>query len=333
MRHGVPGCLLLLAVVGSVACVGPEDRPSHVKDLRVLGVQVDPPELMAAQCPDFSDPEAIDPLQLAAFLQPIRYRALIADPEGADRELRWDLWACAGFGNRDCDAPEDRARLSGGTTGPGVLEHTVQQLALTVLPGPDRLFDDPETPARESEDDVPLLQRVWELDPYRGFGGLRVPLMLHLRAGQQAIWASKLMVFNCPLVEGMVQNVNPELPGLLLDGVEWEQAQVPQLRGPGPFELVPLDFADRQERYIVPSFELQPIELEERWELAWYADFGELSSNRTGGADLGGGERRHRVEWSPPEGDGAEREVRFWIVVRDGRGGQSWLTRTARYLP
>ena len=42
----------LLLVIGAllVSCVPPQDDPSQVIDLRVLGVQFEPPELMAGDC-------------------------------------------------------------------------------------------------------------------------------------------------------------------------------------------------------------------------------------------------------------------------------------------
>ena len=36
------------------------------------------------------------------------------------------------------------------------------------------------------------------------------------------------------------------------------------------------------------------------------------------------------VEWQPSPGDPTQR-VHFWIVVRDGRGGEAWVERLARY--
>jgi hypothetical protein len=96
--------------------------------------------------------------------------------------------------------------------------------------------------------------------------------------------------------------------------------------------MEPQDFAHLEEPYTVPSFELTPVHLEERWQVAWHTSLGTLSPTETGGVDLGGEAGRHHVEWQPPEGVGP-RDVRFWVTVRDGRGGLSWLTRRVRYTP
>ncbi len=309
---------IAIAAVSLAACAGPEDVPSNVHDLRVLGVSLDFPELLAPQCPDFSDPDGLDPSGLISFLAPIQYRALIADPKGDGREIEWELFACADRFDRDCSEEAQRKMLASGLTREGVLELGLDGLALTKLP-----------------DDQLLLERVLELDPYKGLGGIWMPLNLHLKASDEEIWASKLMVFNCNFFPGasptMSQNVNPALPGVTVDGTEWPEDEVRELSGPGPFVMHPLEFDSLQEPYVVPSFELQPVHFTEAWEIDWHAELGRFSPNGTGGQDVPG-EVRHRVEWSPP-GDATEQDVRFWFVVRDGRGGLSWITRTAHYRP
>ena len=41
---------LLFVLCAATACVSAEDAPSNVKDLRVLAVRTDPPEVMADPC-------------------------------------------------------------------------------------------------------------------------------------------------------------------------------------------------------------------------------------------------------------------------------------------
>jgi len=59
---------------------------------------------------------------------------------------------------------------------------------------------------------------------------------------------------------------------------------------------------------------------------------GVILAGTTGGVDLGGQVSKHLTQWTPPSG-AAEQEVHFWFVVRDGRGGLSWIRRTLHYLP
>ncbi len=299
----------LLGVLLCAACVGPEDTPSNVKDLRVLAMRMDPPELFADTC-------STDVAALAGTLaRPVKLTALIPDPAGGGRELDYTLWACAAQDDETCR--EDRVELARGITQGGELE-------LTLFPGPG---------AARLPDGTFLAQRVLEKDTYRGLGGLRLPLVLWVRGSNgEQIYAQKLLVYGCPFFPEMKPNVQPELPGVLLEGEPWEEGVPRALSGPGPFRMEAPDLSALQEPYTVPSFELTPVRLEEAWKLAWHATLGSFSPNQTGGADLGGGEGRQRTQWQPPRGAGPQ-EVRFWVVVRDGRGGSSWITRTARYTP
>ncbi|MFZ5468488.1 MAG: hypothetical protein ACOZIN_03535 [Myxococcota bacterium] len=298
----------LLGVTLWVAgCVGPEDNPTRVHDLRVLGVSVEPPELMAPSCADTSSQAR------AVYATPVRYTALLADPAGAGRDLFYELFACAWPGDRNCSSEADRVKLVEGIA-------TAGELSLDIVPGALFLPDGK----------TPLLARVLELDTYKGLGGIRMPLVLRVRAGEEEIFAQKLMVFSCRFFADMKANVTPQVPGLSLDGMGW--TDVVELSGAGPFELSPDAFADRQEAYVVPSYQLEPVHLVESWKLSWHATLGSLSPGTTGGSDFGGQESRHRVEWSPGSNAG-EQEVTFWTVVRDGRGGTSWLVRRAHYRP
>lgn len=303
--------LVSLLVLGA-ACVGAEDNPSNVHDLRVLGVKLEPPELMAPTC-------AFTPEALAVFSAQVRYTALIADPAGEGRALHFELFACASPSDRTCSAEEDRILLGSGDVAPAA-SRTWLELGLLLRPGVLQL-----------PDRTALLQRVLELDTYQGLGGIRLPLVLHLTAGAEEIWASKLMVFSCAYFPESGQNVNPVLPGVRLNNVPWGEGDVPVLGG-GPFEVTPEDFAALQEPYVVPALDLSKVELSESWRLSWYADLGTFSPGNTGGADPGGGEGRHRTEWRPPR-EASEQDVHFWFVVRDGRGGLTWLARTAHYRP
>lgn len=304
MKLLLRSCLLLALASG---CTERTDNPTRVHDFRVLGMSVEAPELMAPSCE--ATPEALE-----AFASEVTFRALLVDPRDAARELRYELYACTSAPASLCEPEAERVLLAEGSTTPG-------ELALRIRPGATLL-----------PDGTPLLRRVQERDPYRGLGGARMPLVLHLTAGEDEVWASKLMVFNCPLVPGMAQNQQPVLPGLRLDGAPWHEEVLPVLRGPGPFVVTPEDFTALQEAYVVPSFELEPVALKESWEVSWHTTLGQFSPGETGGTNINGEAERQETEWSPPEG-AVEQEVRFWAVVRDGRGGQSWLERRARWIP
>ncbi|MBI3181560.1 MAG: hypothetical protein HYZ28_05415 [Myxococcales bacterium] len=294
----------LLAV--AAACVGPQDNPSLVKDLRVLGISLEPPELMAPACVE-------DPDVLAVFASRVTFTALIADPAGEGRTIQYELVACAHPSDRTCSRAGDRIKLRSG-------EATAGELKLGISPGATLL-----------EDGTPLLQRVAEQDEYKGLGGLRLPLSLRLKAGEEEVFARKLMVFSCRFFREMKQNLTPQLPGLRLDAESWGE-EPPELAGAGLFRIEPDSLEGLEEPYVVPSFKLRPVQLQESWKISWHSTSGRISPDETGGTDLGGQRSRHRVEWTPSKSSARE-EVTFWAVVRDGRGGQSWLVRRARIKP
>lgn len=289
------------------ACVGPEDNPTTVRDLRVLGASFTPPELLAPTC----DQSAAS---LAAWASEVTFAALIADPQGQGRPIAYELFACANLSDRRCANADDRVRFAEGETSPG-------ELSLALRPGLAML-----------PDGKPLLQEVLDQDAYKGLGGLRVPFVLHLKAGDEEIYAQKLMVFDCRFFPEMEANEQPVLPGLLLDGEPWPEDERPVLEGRAEATIEPLDFSEREEAYLVRSFELKRVHLVERWKISWYATLGFVSPGQTGGTDLGGHDSRHRVVWRAPEGAG-EQEVTFYAVVRDGRGGEFWLERRALFKP
>lgn len=304
------GVAAVLAAVLSSGCVGPTDDPSQVHDLRVLAASFEPPELMASSCTS-------DALAQIAFVRPVKLKTLIADPAGEGREIAYTITACANVNDRKCENENDFIELAAGTTQAGVLEHSFV-LAANLLP-----------------DNVPLLQETVIQDTYKGLGGVRVPVVVKLSAGEELIYAQKLMVYSCRFFADQKPNVNPVLPGVLLDGQEWPEGAVRTLSGTAPFVLESIDFSDREEDYVVPSFGLEPVYLREAWKVAWHATLGRFSSSETGGIDFAGEGERHRNEWSPgPSGVVTdEKDVTFTFVVRDGRGGISWLTRTARWVP
>jgi hypothetical protein len=304
MRH----LSALLGLLLCAACVGPEDTPSNVKDLRVLAMRMDPPELLAETC-------STDPAVLAdTLVRPVRLTALIPDPAGEGRDLDYTLWACASQDDDTCR--EDRVELARGVTKGG-------ELVVDLFPGPG---------TSRLGDGTFLVQRILEKDLYNGLGGVRMPLVLWVRGGSEQVYAQKLMVYGCRFFPEMQANVQPELPDLLLAGEPWVAGVPRELSGPGPFEVNVPELTGREEAYVVPSFELKPLKLQEAWEVAWHASLGSFSPNQTGGADFGGGVARHRVEWTPPRNAQAQ-EVRFWVVARDGRGGMSWVERTVKYTP
>lgn len=323
----------LLAAVFCAACAAPEDNPTRVHDLRVLGVQFDPPELMAPTCDVQNPTETLLPL----LAVPIQMRALIADPAGEGRDIEWDVRACAWTGDTECKAEFDSLEVKriDGTAARGTVKGG-EELSFSFLPATLVLEKRQVTAPDGTRRPQHLLEQVQAQDVFRGFGGLRLPVVLHLKAGDEEIFAQKLMVFSCKLpgaqFEATSANVTPVLPGLRLVDEPWPETPVRELSGDGPFKIDPEDFSALEEPYIVPSFELDAINLEESWVLAWHTTYGRMSAHETGGTDPDGETSRHLVEWLPPT-EREAKQVTFYVVVRDGRGGTSWLRREVNYTP
>ena len=322
MRAGWGSVAWVVAAVAGGGCVNIPDDPTTVHDLRVLGVNMEPPELMAPVCPSFSGGEIVIPQEdLATYAAPVTLHALLVDPAGERPAhlVRAVRLLVAG-------RPHLRA---GERDGPGHLRPDHRgEFSFTFSPGTILL-----------PNGRPLLLQVLENDTvYRGLGGIRVPLVLHVGAQGEEVFAQKIMLYSCQFFPDQRANVTPSLPGMTMNGGAWPlEPEALQLSGRGPFRTLPEELAPHQEPYVVPSIPDQTgavsrIDLVESWKLSWYTDYGTFSSATTGGTDATGREARHNNEWRPPAAR-EERDVTYWVSVRDGRGGLSWSTWKAHYRP
>ncbi|MHB8878769.1 MAG: hypothetical protein ACYC8T_34140, partial [Myxococcaceae bacterium] len=153
--------LLLLALSAFAAgCLGSQDNPTNVHDLRVLGMSFEPPELFApVSLAELGDPKAQVALRMA-WARPVTFTALIADPEGGGRKIEYELRACANRGDRTCATYlQDSKRFTDGDTGPGELVIGDFSPGATVL-----------------DDGDSLLQEAWDQDTYKGLGGILMPV-------------------------------------------------------------------------------------------------------------------------------------------------------------
>jgi hypothetical protein len=334
--------LVVLSLVGALvgSCLPPQEDPTYVKDLRVLGMSFDPPDVLIPGCTPAlllglagaadGGQVAIDPrLGFAIALassRPLAFKALIADPAGNGRMLDYRLLGCANTGDRNCDNEGDYVEMLTGQT-------TAGELALTVTPGTQILPDG--VPSALSDAGTPLLIEVINQDTWKGLGGIRVPVVLDLKAADtgEHIYAQKLMVYACQFFPVQKPNVLPVLPGVTWNGEAWAEAEVKEYQGTDPVTIEPVDFTDLQESYWVPSLQLQPVPLQESWKVNYLTTFGTMSAYGTGGTDFSGTTGRHRSKWQPSKNVTEARDVRFWFVVRDGRGGESWISRQAHWTP
>lgn len=324
----------LVLVATAMGCVMSEDNPTQLRDLRVIGMRFEPPEVLMQGCDarlllgslagaaDGGSVMVPPQFQLLLGLYastPLQFEALIADPSGGGRDLNYRLMGCANRGDRNCDNEGDYVVLQEGTTKGGVL-------SATVAPGIQFLDDGKATP---------LLLEVIQQDTFKGLGGIRVPVVLELSAPDtnEKIYAQKLMVYTCQFFPTMKQNVTPRLPGLLFNKVPWGADEMIEIHGRTDWEIVPEDFTALEETYVVPTLQLKPLDLTESWKVTWMTSSGTFTPYNTGGTDFVGTTGKHRAVWKPDQISNEPTDVTFHIVVRDGRGGSSWLTRFVKWFP
>ncbi len=328
---------LLAGLMFVSACAMPLPSPTGVVDLRVIAASLEPPEVLITPC----DPRLLvslaaggstsnlDPALVARLLvigqRPLTYRALVEDPKGEGRELSYRLRACANTGDRECDNTDDFVELLSGKAPAGEW----------VFPLDGSAPNKPLLGTALLPDGQPLLLEAITQDSSRGLGGIRIPVMLEVKANEtdEHIYAQKLMVVTCQFFPSMRENVTPVLPGMLLRGEPWPEDLVPEFNGKDPVPMEPVDFAGLEEPYTVPSLQLTPVNLTESWKIAWYTTLGTMASFETGGTNFDGNTERQKNRWQPDTTVTEPRDVTFHFVVRDGRGGQSWLTRRAKWTP
>jgi hypothetical protein len=149
------------------------------------------------------------------------------------------------------------------------------------------------------------------------------------------------MVYSCKWFPEQLPNQQPFISGLTVDGKDWPQSvdggPTVTLRAGDQLRVTPNDFSASEESYVVPSFSPKPFPLKESWKFAWHATHGKMTPNSTGGTLFNGETGRPRSAWAPRSDGGTGTahafDVDFWVVVRDGRGGESWMTRKAHYIP
>jgi hypothetical protein len=323
MKH-----LLFLSLLATVACTGAQDDPSSVRDMRVLGMSFEPSELLfpcdqkllLALLSSGTDAgiqiDAATQTRLFLFAgRPLDFNALIGNSN--DDTLNYKLRACVARSDRECDNEASFIELGKGETTRG-------NLNLKVTPGSGLLGDG-----------TPILLETVAQDSVRGLGGIRMPVVLDLenkKTGERIV-AQKLMVYSCQFFREQKQNITPVVSGLKFKDDEWTPTPIPSVTGKDEVSISPSDFSMLQEDYIVPSFQLKPINLKESWKVSWYVSSGTMSPNTTGGTDATGAESRQLTKWKPDPKETNAQDITLQAVVRDGRGGQSWLTRKFKWTP
>ena len=330
--------LLLLLAAG--ACTPDFDEVWQVKDLRILALQADPPEVLAAS--------------LTLTAPKVTITALAVDPTDPGREVLWELWACTPEeGNCDEAAKSERV-----TTRRTRLDQIHAELMLS-----------PE-----------LLTAALKEDPGKGFGGVPLLVELRIKdKNLEIVQAVKRVVYGLALpisFEALTQgkgitlppakagawagacraaapacdkgleclqnrclkraNKNPSVSGVTVDkqalGSGWSVAADEEL------ELLPAPATGDKEPYVVQTFTGGTKQLEEYLTWRFYTTSGLLSHANTGGKPSPLVDKKKVDDitstWTPADlSKQASQQATLWIVVHDDRGGVGWTSLSAQVAP
>ncbi len=290
--------ILVLLASGAAGCLAPLDDPTLVHDLRIMAMRAEPPDVLV-------DPD--DPRTL--LLPPFELSALVADPLGEGRRLAYDWTACPEADGLRCfDAGAAAFPIGAGEATAGVFTATFRPT-------------------------LQFVQKAIDRDRLKGFGYLPVMVTLRVRTidGAEEVIGAKRVTATAKLVDGQAANVNPQLLDPTLDDEPWPDDRVPDLAAGTEYEVEPQPPGELEERYVVPEWGLTPKTLIERWQYTFAATAGHFSSYARGGAEdvTGKVEGPLASRWRAIPGDPAG-EVTFYLVVRDGRGGEAWAVRRGR---
>jgi hypothetical protein len=347
-RHVVLAASLILAASG---CTPDFEEIWQVKDLRILAIQADPPEVLAAS--------------LALVVPKVTLTALVVDPNAPNRVASWELWACP-------------AAATSGGQGSGSMGFTCEDATTRQLIARKKSRLDQIT--AELTPTPQLLTAALQEDPGRGFGG--VPLLVELRIEddkQGQVQAIKRVVYGLALplsIEALTQgkgiklppakdgawagvcrsaapacdkgleclqsrclkrpNGNPAVSDVSVDkqavGSGWSVAAEAEL------ELLPAPATGDKEPYVVQTFSGGTKQLEEYLTWNFYTTSGVLSHANTGGKPSPLVDKKKVDDitstWTPADlSKQSSKQATLWIVVHDDRGGVGWTSLTAQVTP
>lgn len=192
---------------------------------------------------------------------------------------------------------------------------------------------------------------------------LWVDTMLRVGEGSTALYAVKRVVVSPAVPAGRTANKIPHLVGLLFDEKPWQpntpvpvqlgvcdekkKVQIPnldaQLGDPTSFTvcrhtITPVFDPSQSESYMVQTFDKDStgafieLPLKERLRFQWQTDHGSFDQNETEEPDTFGVYDYDpiSVHWDEPHAP-KETSATMWVVIKDGRGGESWEIRKIAY--
>lgn len=337
VRAGLVGALCL----APFGCAPSFDDIWEVKDLRVLAIQAEPPEVLLRDAPNILDRDTT-----TIAWPPVMVSALATDPRDPGREVDWQVWACTAEEREGCSTDAAlRWPLRRDDGGDCVLAADLDRDGPAMRSALDNIgcrF----TPS------VEMVRASLEADPYQGFGGIPLTVEFRLLDGDNPpVRAYKRLVYTLPLDYSPIPaakqaNANPVIAGLLADDQALDLEVGLRATAGQAVVLLPVVSEGSKESYVVVEakdpLQLAPGEspftertLEESLSYSYFVSAGALSHAETGGRPSPFFENKKiddiTTTWTAPaEGSG---EATLWLVVRDDRGGVTWTSVPLTWVP
>ncbi len=345
--------LVLLAPLFAAACALPSDNPSSVHDLRILAIAATPPELRYPVHGNYAQEQCNPDLSAIFTAGPVELSALVADPQGNGRSLDWSWTFCPQTGSERC--PTGSAYVIASGSGP---PSSIAASWDIVAEGLNELQIQQSCGAGQSCPPTPLFD-AFEQNPIGLCRfGLWLQIGLEVRvagvvAGAGAadagedIYGSKLLVFTpvpddyptdagvCPQGPdgGMPPHGNPPPVPLLLDGNTLPVASTVAAQAGVPHTLTPEIPSGAEQDYCLPNFQGGWTRLHETWLISAMTTIGTFDNEQVGAGGFGnisGGAISYAIHWTSPADGGL---ATVYEVVRDGRGGTAWTSRSVDLTP
>jgi len=338
-----------MAVAGA-GCSSFED-PTTVIDLRVLGLKADPPEI-------YVDPSALPTDPFTSNIS-----ALVADPKGGGRPLSYNVLAC----------PREIDTVTAATGKNGVICQPNQPgqppTSLEVTPGGATATPTDSGPAQTIgfQFQVPpaLLQQAFSVDAPAGSQGFQLPIVLQLEvdAGGESVVTTKRVIFSQKIEghEDQLPNANPTMTAISTytdrDANNMAINAVPHTVASDTGTVdsaTPITVKLGESVWIEP----QGAVAEDYWTRALtndnppqmqtkhvHAETLRYSFLTTAGTFAPAGTSNEQLQvifsqlglaskyTAPKTMPDSGTEQTFWIVVRDERGGASWIKGTITLMP
>ena len=345
--------LVWVAAVATVATVGTGcasfDDPSTVKDLRVLAVAAEPSEII------LNITSATDPTSV--IIPPIALTPLIVDPRGGGRPVEVTVSACAN------DPGAQPPPNNGGDPGypSGGARTTIGSALCDGAPTATSIaagVDLGTNPSITAQLDPTWIASAFARDRFIGPDGavhggfdLGMPVVFQVTAvaGSDTVKTVKRAIFWAqPVTADQIPNVTPTIasvrvydrrdettaepvPDAVQPLVDGTAALVPRTGlwvDPAPADAEPYVTAvlDRITGQVIPH-----AVAKETLTYSFYATAGTFSPFETSSEPplgvIAPGRVHIESKYHPPPAAETPADMTIWIVVRDERGGASWVTR------